>query len=58
MTKVTEKEFHVDFPEIRGGWKYRESDIYRIVYLREPPVSKIEENLDYELEKERLGIED
>ena len=56
ITKITENGFEVDFPEIKGGWKYKNSDIGKIVYLKESDVEKSEEQQDHQLEMERLGL--
>lgn len=58
VTEVTEEGFKVDYEEIKGTWPHRMSEIDKNVYLKEPPMDKIEEQLDYQMEKERLGIEE
>lgn len=58
ITEITEKGFKVDFPAIKGGWTYKFSDIGKIVYLKEEDTRKQDEQLDYQMEKERLGMED
>lgn len=56
ITEITENGFKVNFPAIKGAWSYRNSDIGKIVYLKEQDVRKVEERLDYQTEKDRLGI--
>lgn len=59
VTEVTEKEFKVKYHDgLNMEWTYKESDIDKIVYLKELPVAKIEEQQDYQMEMERLGIEE
>lgn len=58
VTEVTSTGFKVRFAAIKGEWYYRNEDIDRIVYLKEQDLGKAEEQLDYEMERERLGIEE
>ena len=58
VIEVTEESFKVKYQEVNIIWKYKESDIDKIVYLKEPPMAEIEEQQDYQMEMERLGIEE
>ncbi|MBQ2803460.1 MAG: hypothetical protein IJF07_06135 [Lachnospiraceae bacterium] len=58
VTEITSKGFKVKFAAIKGEWYYSNEDIGKIVYLKEHDMGKEEEQLDYEIEKGRLGIED
>lgn len=58
VTEITENGFKVDFQGIKGEWTYKEEEIGKTVYLKEQDTKKVEEQLDYEMERERLGVEE
>ncbi len=60
VTEVTETGFKVKYPYLKGmEWKYKFSDIGKIVYKNEASAEKDNaEHLDSMQEERRLGLED
>lgn len=58
ITEITKDGFKVKFPAHKDEWNYKNSDIGKIVYLKESDVKNSEEQQDYQMEMERLGIEE
>ena len=54
----TEEGIKVDFPAIKGLWKYKHSQLGKIVHLKGEPFDRKEEQQEYAMEAERLGLEE